>query len=234
MNAQQTPWVILNAALTADGKIDTVTRKGAKISSDEDWRRVDRLRAEVDAVMVGGNTLLAEDPRLTIRSDELRAQREQEGRPANPAKVGIISEAGLDLESRFLNDGGGQVFLFTTSRTRDDQITALRQQGAQVFVHAGQRVDLTAAMAYLKTGGIDKVLLEGGGTLNSAMFEAGLIDEVRLYIAPLIFGGASAPTLADGPGLTRDKAISLELKDLSTLSDGGILAVYHTGTKSGE
>lgn len=234
MNTKPLPWVILNAALTVDGKIDTAARQGAKISSDEDWQRVERLRAEVDAVMVGGNTLLAEDPRLTIRSAELRAWRESDGRPPNPAKVGIISEASLNLAGRFLHDGGGQVHLFTTHRTSEDRIAALREQGAEVVVHAGRRVDLTTAMAYLKTAGLDKVLLEGGGTLNAAMFEAGLIDEVRLYIAPLIFGGASAPTLADGPGLPQEQAAALQLKELTKLPDGGILAVYHTGIQSGE
>lgn len=212
--------------MTADGKIDTAARGGAKISSDEDWARVDRLRSEVDAVMVGGHTLLGEDPRLTVRSAELRRERAESGRPENPAKVGIISQADIPLEGKFLNDGGAQVFLFTTSRTAPQQVEALRELGIEVIVEAKQRVDLVKAMAYLKNNGIDRLLLEGGGTLNAAMLTAGLVDEIRLYIAPLIFGGADAPTLADGPGLMRDQAVQLDLKNVEMKDDGGILLTY--------
>lgn len=202
MNTQNRPWIVLNAAMTADGKIDTFARDGAKISSDDDWARVDQLRAEVDAVMVGGRTLMAEDPRLTVRSEDLRQARVQSGKPENPAKVGVVSYADLPSDSRFLTDGGGQVYLFTTDRTNPSQVEALRALGAEVVV-TPEQVDLSASMAYLRNAGIERLLLEGGGTLNAAMLAEGLIDEIRVYIAPLIFGGTGAPTLMDGPGLNR-------------------------------
>lgn len=225
MNTQNRPWIVLNAAMTADGKIDTFARDGAKISSDDDWARVDHLRADVDAVMVGGRTLLSEDPRLTVRSEELRQARLQSGRPENPAKVGVISYADLPPDSRFLTDGGAQVYLFTTDRTNPHQVEALRALGAEVVV-TPEQVDLTASMAYLRNAGIERLLLEGGGTLNAAMLAEGLIDEIRVYIAPLIFGGAGAPTLMDGPGLTRAMAVELGLQNVELMPDGGILATY--------
>ncbi len=226
MDTHERPWIILNAAVTADGKIDTSARQGAKISSDRDWQRVDRLRAEVDAVMVGGRTLLSEDPRLTVKSAKLRQTRKQQDCPENPAKVGIISKASIDPEGKFLQEGGSKVILFTTRQTPEAQIEKLRRQGASVYLSDSRRVDLPNALQILKSEGIEKVLLEGGGTLNSAMFAAGLIDEVRLYIAPLIFGGADAPTLADGLGLTREQAVQLELKNADTLPNGGVLLTY--------
>jgi len=85
------PFVFINTAITADGKIDTVARKGASISSPIDIERVDRLRAESDAIMVGGRTLLQEDPKLTVKSPILRAQRLERGLAENPMKVGIVS-----------------------------------------------------------------------------------------------------------------------------------------------
>ena len=212
--------------MTVDGKIDTVARKGAKISSDGDWVRVDRLRAEVDAVMVGSGTLIGEDPRLTVKSADLRQERSISGRSENPAKVGIISVADLPLEGKFLNEGGSQVYLFTTTRTSQRQVDALRSRGVDVVLSDGERVDLLQAMAYLKDNGIERLLLEGGGTLNAAMLSAGLVDEFRLYLAPLLFGGTDAPTLADGPGLTRDEALILELKHVERMDDGGILLTY--------
>lgn len=226
MNNHKRPWVILNAAMTADGKIDTAFRNGANISSEADWTRVDQLRAEVDAVMVGGHTLQAEDPRLTVKSDDLRQQRILNGCSENPAKVGIISNAKINLEGRFLQAGPSRVIVFTTRQTSPAQVENLRRSGASVFVSDTQQVDLLQAMRQLKTEGIETVLLEGGGTLNAAMFAAGLIDEIRLYLAPLIFGGVDAPTLADGSGLTRQAAVQLELKNAETLPNGGLLLHY--------
>ena len=81
-------------------------------------------------------------------------------------------------------------------------------------------------MQTLKSAGINRLLLEGGGTLNAAMFSVGLIDEVRLYLAPRIFGGSKTPTLADGPGFSVDQAVHLSLQNIETLFDGGILITY--------
>lgn len=226
MDKNKRPWIVVNAAMTADGKIDSAARKGAKISSDSDWARVDLLRAEVDAVMVGGNTLIAEDPRLTVKSAELRTARLASGRPENPAKVGIISQADLPLDGKFLTAGGARVFIFTTNKTAPEQIAALRVQGVEVVVSAGQRVDLYQAMAYLGDAGIVRVLLEGGGTLNAAMLADGLVDEIQLYIAPVIFGGANAPTLADGLGMSPLDGPRLTRESIELLPDGGILVKY--------
>ena len=227
MKLHERPWIILNAAMTADGKIDTTARQGAKISSDSDWERVDRLRAEVDAVMVGGRTLLNEDPRLTVKSPELRLKRTESDCPENPIKVGIISNASIDPQGKFMQSGSDRVIVFTTRQTPENQVEKLRKAGAQVVLSESRRVNLADAMRTLRANGIEKVLLEGGGTLNAAMFAAGLIDEVRLYIAPLIFGGSDAPTLADGIGLSSDQAVHLELKNAEALPDGGILLTYY-------
>src|SRR5438067_2215611 len=98
--------------MTADGKIDTFERRSAAISSAQDWERVDRLRAESDAVMVGGHTLLGDDPRLTVKSPVLRAERRARGLYENPAKVTVISKIEdprvgptLDEKSHFVSSG---------------------------------------------------------------------------------------------------------------------------------
>lgn len=220
------PYIILNAAMTADGKIDTITRQGGKISSEADWSRVDELRAAVDAVMVGGKTLLNEDPRLTVKSPELRQKRLEAGKSENPLKVGIVTDAQISANARFLNDGPADVVIFTTNRTSSETLHRLRETGARVLLAGDELVDLSQAMHQLKTSGVDRLLLEGGGTLNASMFANELIDEVQVYLAPVIFAGADAPTLADGAGFGAGEAIPLALENIKILSDGGVLLTY--------
>jgi 2,5-diamino-6-(ribosylamino)-4(3H)-pyrimidinone 5'-phosphate reductase len=227
------PFVFINTAVTADGKIDTVERKGAAISSATDKERVDRLRAESDAVMVGGRTLLQEDPRLTVKSPALRGWRLERGLPENPMKVGIVSLVGkpddgpmIESDGKFLNAGPAPVVVFTTGATASEQIARLRSKGAEVIVMEGERVDLTEALGRLYALGVRRLMVEGGGTLNAELLRAGLVDEVHLYIAPLIFGGANAPTLADGTGLSREAAINLDLLSVDPTEEGGIIVRY--------
>src|SRR5512140_3337289 len=111
------PRVLVNVAMTADGKIDSRLRKGAAISSAADKVRVDTLRADSDAVLVGGRTLVNEDPRLTVKSPRLRVQRTARGLDENPVKVGVVSVADLKLDGRFLTEGPARRFIYTTKRT---------------------------------------------------------------------------------------------------------------------
>lgn len=218
----------INVAISADGKLDTFERRGASISSPRDRQRVDALRAAADAVMVGGRTLQDEDPKLTVRSADLRADRERRGLPSNPAKVGVASRLDLRPECAFLTAGPARVILFTTARTPPRQLEALHARGAQVFVHETPLVDLAAALSTLKELGIGSLMVEGGGTLNFSLLRLGLVDELTAYVAPLVFGGAGSPTLAAGPGVTRDAAIQLHLVGAEAWEDGGVLLHYRT------
>lgn len=220
------PFVFINVAMTADGKIDTFERKGAAISSRADKDRVDRLRAESDAVMVGGRTLLDEDPKLTVKSGVLRAGREARGLTSNPVKVGIVSAADLRPDSIFLNTGPARIVIFTTQRTSIDQLEFLRSRDVDVHVHDSNRVDLPAALGTLKQLGIQRLMVEGGATLNFELIKLGLVDEITAYIAPMIFGGASAPTMVAGPGFGRDKAVQLKLISVEREETGGVLVKY--------
>lgn len=220
------PFVFINVAMTADGKIDTFARKGAAISSTRDKERVDQLRAESDAIMVGGRTLLDEDPKLTVKSEALRAERVARGLSPNPVKVGVVTEANLETHSKFLQEGPARVVIFTTNRTSKDKLAPLRVQGAEVFAHAGERVDLEMMMQTLKQLGIHRLMVEGGATLNFELLRLGLVDEVLAYVAPIIFGGESAPTMVAGAGLERGEAIPLKLVDIEKWDDGGVLIKY--------
>ncbi|MBN1452180.1 MAG: 2,5-diamino-6-(ribosylamino)-4(3H)-pyrimidinone 5'-phosphate reductase [Anaerolineales bacterium] len=227
------PYVHVNIAMTADGKIDTFERRGAAISSPRDKERVDKLRAEADAVMVGGRTLLDENPKLTVKSAQLRAEREARGLTLNPVKVGVASNADLRPDSDFLNVGPARIVIFTTQSTSKEQLEFLRARGVDVFVHDTERVDLFKALHTLTEIGIDRLMVEGGGTLNFELLRLGLVDELTAYVAPLVFGGESAPTLAAGSGLVRSAAIPLKLVEAEVWEDGGVLLHYKLSSNGG-
>jgi riboflavin-specific deaminase-like protein len=218
------PHVVINVAATLDGKIDTFERHGAAISSESDRARVDVLRAGVDAIMVGGRTLLGEDPRLVVRSAELRAERVARGWPENPAKIGIVSRLSeLRSDARFLTTGPARIIIFTARGGAQSTTFGPR---VEIFSSDTPRVDLGSAMATLYELGLRRVLVEGGGSLNFNLLRLGLVDEVQMYLAPLIFGGASAPTLADGDGLPHTHALHLVCQAVEPDAHGGVLLRY--------
>lgn len=223
------PYTFINIAMTADGKIDTFERKGSAISSKRDKERVDQLRAAADGILVGGKTLLEEQPKLTVKSEALREGRVQRGLSPNPVKVGVatsVANTDIPLDSDFIKAGRARVVIFTTAQTSIRQLENLRALSVEVFVDDAPRVDLNKMMLTLKKIGVDHLMVEGGGTINFELMRLGLVDELILYIAPMVFGGANAPTLADGLGLMRTAAIELKLMDVEKWEDGGVFLRY--------
>jgi 2,5-diamino-6-(ribosylamino)-4(3H)-pyrimidinone 5'-phosphate reductase len=220
------PFVYVNVAATADGKIDTFERRGAAISSARDKERVDKLRAASDAVLIGGRTLHGDDPKLTIKSAMRRAEREALGLPTNPVKVAVASRLELKINSNFLTSGPSRIMLFTTSQTSESQLAMLRSRGAEVYVLGDEHVDLVNVLHILKENEIKDLMVEGGATLNFELINLGLVDELTIYIAPMIFGGEKSPPLAAGLGRVRSAAIPLKLIKSEEWEDGSVLLYY--------
>jgi len=227
------PYVIVNMAMTADGKVDTVARRGARISTDADGDRVNALRAEVDAIMVGGRTLLAEDPRLTVRSAALVETRRREGRLPQPVRIGVVStipdpDTGADLgpDSRFLHGAPAPVIVLTSERTQPAVRRRLVEARAEVVILGERRVDLSAALGELGRRGIRRLLVEGGGTLVAELLRLGLVDEMQLFVGPLVFGGRDAPTPVEGPGFGSDSAVRLRPAGVVDLGPEGVVLRY--------
>jgi 2,5-diamino-6-(ribosylamino)-4(3H)-pyrimidinone 5'-phosphate reductase len=176
--------------------------------------------------MVGGRTLLGEDPKLTVKSEALRAERLARGLSPNPIKVGVVSEARLQPDSQFLNAGPANIVIFTTRRTSKQHVSLLKSLGVDIYLDDEETVNLPKAFQTLKQIGVERLMVEGGATLNFELLRLGLVDEITAYMAPMIFGGANAPTLAAGPGLERGDAIPLKLVSAEAWDDGGVFIKY--------
>ena len=220
------PFVFINVAATADGKIDTRMRRGTTISSTRDKERVDRLRADSDAILIGGRTLHGDDPKLTVKSEALRLERRRNGLSDNPMKAAVATRLDLRAECNFLTAGPARIMLFTTLHTPQAEVANLKAAGAEVHVLGDSSVDLPAALRLLKEQGVHRLMVEGGATLNFEMLRLNLVDELTIFVAPLVFGGETAPTLAGGTGLAAEAGIRLKLLTCEQWEDGGVVLHY--------
>ncbi|HJK39940.1 MAG TPA: 2,5-diamino-6-(ribosylamino)-4(3H)-pyrimidinone 5'-phosphate reductase [Methanocorpusculum sp.] len=214
------PYVIINAAMSADGKISTKEHRQTKISGDQDFARVDRLRADCDAVMVGIGTILADDSSLRLKNPDLIAERAAAGKPEQPMRVVIDSQARMPPDGDMFKKGTGQRVIFVAKSAPADRIAALAKK-ATVITAGTNKVDLTMVLDKLGEMGVRKLMVEGGATLLWSFTSQRLFDEIRIYVGALIIGGADAPTFVDGFGFTRSEGFTrLTLKDVEKIDDG--------------
>ena len=210
--------VVVNAAMSADGKLSTREREQVAISGPDDFDRVDALRAESDAVMVGVGTVLADDPSLTVDDEARRERRRDAGKPENPARIVADSRTRTPTDARVLDDRA-TTYLLTSEAAPQDFVSAVTEAGGEVVSAGDQQVDLAAALSQLESRGIDRLMAEGGGELIFSLFEARLVDELSVFVGPSVIGGRNAPTLADGDGFV-DEFPDLSLRDVDGIDDG--------------
>ncbi|MFU1781442.1 2,5-diamino-6-(ribosylamino)-4(3H)-pyrimidinone 5'-phosphate reductase [Haloarcula japonica] len=213
--------VVVNAAMSADGKLSSRRREQIAISGPSDFDRVDQLRADSDAVMVGVGTILADDPSLTVDDADRRAARADRGDPENPARVVADSRIRTPPDATVL-DGRAQTYLLVSEAAPPDFIEEMEDAGAYVIAAGQDRVDLTTTLAKLEGDGIDQLMVEGGGELIFGLLEEALVDELFVYIGPKVIGGRDAPTLADGDGFIEDFP-EPELAGVERVDDGVVL-----------
>ncbi|MBP2172570.1 2,5-diamino-6-(ribosylamino)-4(3H)-pyrimidinone 5'-phosphate reductase [Methanococcus voltae] len=222
------PYVISNVGMTLDGKLSTV-ENDTRISGENDLKRVHQIRKDVDAIMVGIGTVLKDDPKLTIHKIPLENNK-------NPVRIVVDSKLRIPLASRVLNEDAKTVIATTAfdkleeseKNKRTEKIKELESIENVEIVYSGEdKVDLELLMSKLSKMDIKSILLEGGGTLNWGMFEKNLVDEVRVYVAPKIFGGSNAPTYVDGEGFkTLEESVELELIDYYQMDEGIVLEYF--------
>jgi 2,5-diamino-6-hydroxy-4-(5-phosphoribosylamino)pyrimidine 1''-reductase, archaeal len=215
--------VVVNTAMSADGKLSSRQREQVEISGPKDFDRVDELRADSDAILVGVGTVLADDPLLTVDGERRRSTRRERGDPANPARVVADSRLRTPRDARILSDDA-ETLLFAGADASAERATQLEQAGATVLRAGEGRVDLTVAFDMLDSRGHDQVMVEGGGELIYSLFAAGLVDRLSTFVGPMVVGGRGAPTLADGDGFV-DEFPELVLERVERI-DGGVLLSY--------
>ena len=214
------PFVFINIAMSADGKISTRERRQVRISGTEDFARVDRIKAESDAIMVGIGTVLADNPSLTVKSPELRARRRAAGKDEDPIRIVVDSAGRTPLDADILHKGTGKRIVAVSRAAPQEKVEALREH-ADVIVAGDETIDLAALLAELYRRGVRRLMVEGGGTLIWALFEQGLVDELQTFIGNMMRGGKDAPTPADGTGFLREMDFArLRIIGTEQLDDG--------------
>jgi 2,5-diamino-6-(ribosylamino)-4(3H)-pyrimidinone 5'-phosphate reductase len=214
------PFVFVNVAMSADGKISTRERRQVRISGNEDYSRVDRIKAESDAIMVGIGTVLADNPSLTVKSPELRAGRRAAGKDENPIRVVVDSAGRIPLDADILHKGTGKRIVAVSRKAPPGTLEGLRQHAA-VVTAGDETVDLSALLEDLHRQGVRRLMVEGGGTLIWTLFEQGLVDELQVFVGNIVIGGKDAPTPADGTGFLREEAFPrLRIIEAVRLDDG--------------
>jgi 2,5-diamino-6-(ribosylamino)-4(3H)-pyrimidinone 5'-phosphate reductase len=211
------PNVIINSAMSADGKISSFEHRQVRISGPEDMDRVGLLRARSDAVMVGVGTVLADDPGLRVKSFDLRKMRSDRGLLEEPMRVVVDSRARTPLDAEVLGKG----CILAVSRAASEERVAPLRKRCEIVVAGDEKVDLAELMSILMKKGVGQLMVEGGATLNWSLIKAGLVDEISVFVGPMIIGGERAPTLVDGPGFSGGFP-KLELISVDVI-DGGVL-----------
>lgn len=213
------PFVTLKSATTLDGKIATRTGDSKWISGEESRSYVHLLRHRHQAIMVGVDTVIADDPQLTARLDVPAIQ---------PVRLVVDSRLRIPLDARLVRERDARTIVLTTNQASIEQMMRLNAQGVEVIKCGdGPRVDLRKAMAILGEREIGSVLLEGGGRLNGAMLEAGLVDKIVLFVAPKLVGGADAPGAFAMSGVDRmADAIALQRMTVDRIGDDVCIVGY--------
>ena len=202
----KTPFVVMKTAMTLDGKIASRTGDSKWVSGEESRRVVARLRNSLTGIMVGVGTVLADDPQLTCRMEGGR----------DPIRIIVDSRLEIPLEARVLQDKN-----YLIAATEDCDKTKRGKLGDRVLItkDCRGRVDLSDLMLRLGEKGIDSILLEGGGTLNEAALQAGIVDRVVAFIAPKLIGGADAKTPVEGQGIDA-MSQAIRLRDMEACKVG--------------
>jgi 5-amino-6-(5-phosphoribosylamino)uracil reductase len=191
------PYTLLSCGMSLDGYLDGATQKRLLLSNEADLDRVDAVRAECDAILVGASTVRNDNPRLLVRTPARREARIVRGLPPSPTKVTVTAGGSLDACANFFTAGDAAKLVYCASAavaaTRD------RLGAVATVVDGGQPVDLRWLCEDLHARGVRRLMVEGGGNVHTQFLTADLADELHLVVAPFFVGDSGAPRfVSDG------------------------------------
>ncbi len=210
------PFVLYKAAMSLDGKTACHTGDSQWISCEDSREEVHVLRGCYGGIMVGAGTILADDPLLTSRTEGM----------IDPVRIVVDGKLSVPFNAKIFQEPGRNIIL-TTTAADEEKKKALEAMGVDIIMADGDepgKVDLPAAMTGLALRGIDSILLEGGATLAAEALNAGIVDKVRIYTAPMIIGGTGAPGLIGGTGAA-SISDTITLRDIETQRTGSDLII---------
>ncbi len=189
------PYVTLSCAMSIDGYLDSASPRKLAMSNAADFDRVDQLRADSDAIMVGASTIRRDDPRLLVRSDERRLLRLAAGRTCSPSKVTVTASGELPSSAAFFTTGDVEKLVYCPRGSVRGLVRKL--DGRATVVGLGTRVTMAAVLDDLGARGVRRLMVEGGGRLLTQFLVDELADELQLVIAPFFVGEARAPRFVE-------------------------------------
>lgn len=184
------PYTLLSCGMSLDGYLDGATVKRLPLSNDADLDRVDAVRASCDAILVGAATVRNDNPRLLIRAADRRRERVARGLPPSPIKVTVTAGGGLDPEADFFTTGEADKLVYCASPA----VPAVRSRLGAVatVVDGGDRLDMRAVSEDLSARGVNRLMVEGGGSLHTQFLTEDLADELQVVVAPFFVGDSRA------------------------------------------
>jgi 2,5-diamino-6-(ribosylamino)-4(3H)-pyrimidinone 5'-phosphate reductase len=198
------PFVFINVAMTADGKIAPANRHFQPFGGPRDFQHLLELRATADAVMSGARTVDLDRVNLGPGPARYRRLRLRRGLAEFNLRV-IVSGAGtIDPQAEIFKHRFSPIIILTTGRIAKSRLAGLRALADEVKICGTTELDFSEACQWLrKKWKVRRLLCEGGGELNGALFQAGLVNEIHTTLCPILLGGRNAPTLADGAGVAK-------------------------------
>jgi riboflavin-specific deaminase-like protein len=215
------PFVFLNAAATADGKLAPASRHFIPFGSKRDQRHLLELRATADAVMSGARTVDLSPVKLGPGGAKYRRQRLRQGLTEYNLRVIVSGGGTINPEAEIFKHRFSPIIILTIARAPRAKIKQLQGLADEVKICGEREIDFHYALRWLrKKWKVKRLLCEGGGEINAALFESGLVNEVHLTLCPFILGGRTAPTMADGQGFARlADAASLKIHSRKRIGD---------------
>jgi riboflavin-specific deaminase-like protein len=196
------PFIMVNMAMTADGKIATANRAIHSFGSARDREHLYELRATADAVMCGARTVELSQSILGTGGEKFRRRRLKNGLAEYNLRAIVSGSGSINPDAEIFKKRFSPIIILTTARISKANLKKLRALADEVKICGKMEINFPAALRWLQMKWkVKRLLCEGGGELNDALFRAGLVDEINLTICPKIFGGRDAPSIADGLGL---------------------------------